>query len=611
MKAQKDTLEVMIARIDDICGQARSYEKKYAEEIAKVEPSFRESALNLVHYLALRNNDIRDLQKELGYSGLASLSKVEGHVLASLCATRKMLKILTGKKSRETADIPVTIKKGVKLLNNHTKALFGSKSKGRKTRIMVTLPREASSDYKLVYELIRNGINVARINCAHDDEEIWEKIIINIRKAEASLGRTCKIIMDLGGPKLRTGPMMPGPKVAHLIPPKDEMGRVIKPSLVWISTENSLPPAKADAFIPASAKWISEIKKGDEIQYKDARGKKCTLKVIAREGKAAWAHSYDSAYITPGLEINLIKHDVQAQKTDHIGDLTSIEQTIILRKGDNLILHKDTTPGEPAHYNESGKLTRLPHISCTLPEVFKDLKAGEPILFDDGKIEGIIKEVTDEKLHVTITFARESGSKLRADKGINLPESNLSVSGLTEKDKKDLHFIIQHADAINLSFVNGPEDVINLLSELKRIKATIGIILKIETRKGFQYLPEILLTAMRTYPVGVMIARGDMVIECGWKYMAKIQYEILRLCEAAHIPNIYATQVLEGLAKKGMPSRAEITDAASSQQAECVMLNKGPYIIPAIRMLDKILRNTEKYQDKQATLLPILDTKLE
>ena len=104
--------------------------------------------------------------------------------------------------------------------------------------------------------------------------------------------------------------------------------------------------------------------------------------------------------------------------------------------------------------------------------------------------------------------------------------------------------------------------------------------------------------------MGVMIARGDLAIETGWENIARVQSEILSLCYAAHIPNIWATQVLENLAKKGIPSRAEITDAATSLRSECVMLNKGPHITNAIRFLDHILRTLEEYQDKNAPMLP-------
>jgi pyruvate kinase len=104
-----------------------------------------------------------------------------------------------------------------------------------------------------------------------------------------------------------------------------------------------------------------------------------------------------------------------------------------------------------------------------------------------------------------------------------------------------------------------------------------------------------------------MIARGDLAIETGWKNFASIQEEILRICEAAHVPDVWATQVLENLAKKGVPSRAEITDAAVANRAECVMLNKGYYITKAVKMLDKILCRMQRFQKKKDTLLPRLE----
>ena len=108
---------------------------------------------------------------------------------------------------------------------------------------------------------------------------------------------------------------------------------------------------------------------------------------------------------------------------------------------------------------------------------------------------------------------------------------------------------------------------------------------------------------MRHYPAGVMIARGDLAVECGWERLAEIQEEILWLCEAAQLPVVWATQVLEAEAKKGQPTRAEITDAAMSQRADCVMLNKGPHIVAAIRMLDDIMRRMEQHQSRKNSRL--------
>lgn len=100
-----------------------------------------------------------------------------------------------------------------------------------------------------------------------------------------------------------------------------------------------------------------------------------------------------------------------------------------------------------------------------------------------------------------------------------------------------------------------------------------------------------------------MIARGDLAVECGWERLAEVQEEILWMCEAAHVPVIWATQVLETLAKEGRPSRAEITDAALAERAECVMLNKGPYIVEAVRLLNDILSRMAGHQSKKRPML--------
>ena len=127
--------------------------------------------------------------------------------------------------------------------------------------------------------------------------------------------------------------------------------------------------------------------------------------------------------------------------------------------------------------------------------------------------------------------------------------------------------------------------------------------LKIETTTAFEHLPSLLLAAMRGERVGVMSARGDLAVECGYERLAEIQEEILWFCEAAHVPVIWATQVLESLAKKGVPSRAEVTDAAMGERAECVMLNKGPHLVDAVRVLDDILRRMEAHQSKKSARL--------
>jgi pyruvate kinase len=605
MKFKKEKLEKLIFSMETITETAKKYEDYYSSEIEKVHPEYKKSALNLIHYLALRKEDIRELQKSLGELGISRLGRAESHVMASVLAVKNLLRRLVENVKLEPEKPQISFKSGKKVLKKNTTALLGKKLKGSSIRIMVTLPTEAASDPNLVFDLVSGGMNCARINCAHDGPEIWKKMIDNIKKAKKKTGRNCKICMDLGGPKLRTGAMVPGPEVLHLRPKRDNLGKVTAPALVWLSPIDKQPENQKGYFIPIPKKMVTEVKENDKIVFRDTRDKKRQLIVTETKKNGFWAECYQSAYLVPGTVLKLNQDD-QVMKFK-VGNLPVLEEIIYLKVGDTLLLHTYDSPGEPAKMDDTKKITKPAHISCTLPEVFADVKVGEPILLDDGKMEGEIKEVSADEMLVEITYTKGEAAKLRADKGINLPESNLKVRGLTAKDKKDLEFVVKHADVVNMSFVNSADDVIDLVEALARLQAAdLGIILKIETQKGFNNLPAVLLTAMRNHPIGVMIARGDLALEVGWKHLAQIQEEILWLCEAAHIPIVWATQVLETLSKKGRPSRAEITDAAMSERAECVMLNKGPHIIATIKILDEILKSMQDYHHKKAPMLPPL-----
>lgn len=280
------------------------------------------------------------------------------------------------------------------------------------------------------------------------------------------------------------------------------------------------------------------------------------------------------------------------------------EQTLILKRGDTPLLTKSLTPGRPAVRNARDQATTPATIGVTLPEIFSDVRAGEAVWFDDGRIGGAIRSVDPGEIRVEITHARSGGQRLGADKGVNLPESNLHPAALTEQDLEALPFIVKHADPIGYSFVRDEAGVRELQRRLAELGGCgLGIVLKIETRQAFENLPQLLLASMRSSRVGVMIARGDLAVECSYERLAEVQEEILWFCEAAHVPVIWATQVLESLAKLGMPSRAEITDAAMSERAECVMLNKGPHIVDAVRALDDILRRMEAHQAKKRSML--------
>ena len=475
---------------------------------------------------------------------------------------------------------------------------------------MVTMPSEAATDYDLVRDLVLHGMDCMRINCAHDGPEEWSGMVRHLRRAEKETGRACKISMDLAGPKLRTGPIEPGPAVLKYRPQRDDFGRVVSPARIWL-TPSSQPehaPAKADAAIPVPAEWLAQVKRGDRVHFTDARGASRSLTISGIDGNSRWAESSRTAYIVSGLAFELRRRGgakiAKAARLVNAGAIPPKTQTLLLKAGDTLVLTRSLEPGRPAKYDKKKQLISPARIGITLPEFFDCVRPGEPISFDDGKIGGIIREVTPQTTSVEITRARPEGEKLGAEKGINVPESQLRLSSLTKDDLKALPFMVKNADIVGYSFVRKDGDVRELQSRLADLGGEkLGIILKIETREGFDNLPALLLAAMRSRAVGVMIARGDLAIECGYQRLAEVQEEILWICEAAHMPVIWATQVLESLAKTGVPSRSEITDAAMGERAECVMLNKGPYVVSAVRILDDILRRMQSHQEKKRSML--------
>jgi pyruvate kinase len=260
------------------------------------------------------------------------------------------------------------------------------------------------------------------------------------------------------------------------------------------------------------------------------------------------------------------------------------------------------SPGE-------GDVDAMPIVTVSFPEVVARLPLQARVWIDDGKIRGRVVSVVGKDRIVEIVGARAKGEKLRLEKGVNFPGTPLVLPALSADDFAALPAIANHADMVGFSFVQRPEDIVDLdraIESARPGRSAIPLILKIETPEAVRNLPRLIVQAGGTRPTAVMIARGDLAVELGHVRMAEIQEEILWLCEAARIPVVWATQVLDDLVKEGLPSRAETTDAAMAQRAECVMLNKGPHVVEAIRFLSDIIGKMSRHQSKKYALLGAL-----
>jgi len=566
------------------------------------------SAANLLHYLALRSRDIRPLQDRLARLGLSSLGRVEAHVLASIGAVLHNLYLLNGRKPPHggTLDVYGAFDTGADRLELNTDLLLGQHPKKRRVHIIVTIATEAADDYLMVHQLLQSGMNCMRINCAQDDPLVWSRMIRHLRNAERATGRSCRILMDLGGPKLRLGQMESRPATIKIKPVRAASGHVERPARIWLSPMKasiSEMPA-ADANIALDSDWLAEVKPGDRIRFKDVRGSRRSWRIREVAADGCWAEAKKTAYVANGTVLCLHDEQNSVGRETEITGLPPQDSVCHVRKGDVLLMSSIAEAGKPAIHDSNGVLLNPGRVSLTIPEVYRDVRLGEPVFFDDGRIAGIIEKCEEEQLQIRITHTRNPVEKLRGNKGVNLPDTRLNLPALSDKDLQDLEFAARHADLVGLSFANCPEDVCALHERLHELgREDIGVVLKIETKRGFSNLPAMLLEALKFPACGVMIARGDLAVECGFERMSEVQEEILWVCESAHVPVIWATQVLEGLTRRGHASRAEITDAAMAQAAEAVMLNKGSHVIEAVEMLDDILQRMQGHHRKKHSML--------
>ncbi len=595
-------MDELLNRLTKLRDDAVLFAEAHAE-LALLTRESRLSAVNLLHYFSLRQNELRDLQVELIKLGLTSLGILEGHTLATLNNVIGILERLLGREPSAAPAPPLAVDSSAELLDRRSEALFGPTPPERDCRIMVTMPSEAATDFEFVRRLLVSGMDVMRINCAHDGLDAWRAMVANLRAAEHAVGRPCKIQMDLAGPKLRTGTIKALGRVHKLRPARNSIGRVLQPARVWLVPVGQGAVAAREASLEARGVDLLATAVGDRLMLRDARGAKRRLTVVEVRGDARLVECDKTCYAQDGVQLR-IERDGK-----HRGDiaLVNVKETISpipLETGDHLVLTRLALPGSEGARDATGAQLKPARIHCTLSEAFSYVRPGESVWFDDGKIGGLVERADNDEILVRITHAPPDGAKLRSEKGINFPDTALAAEALTAKDRDDLRNLIAEVDMVALSFVRSPRDVEQLQQVLASLhQAEKGIVLKIENRAAFEHLPAILLTALRSNTLGVMIARGDLAVEVGFERLSEIQEEILWLCEAAHVPVIWATQILEGLVKTGAPSRAEVTDAASSIRAECAMLNKGPNIVGSVEFLDGVLRRMESHYHKRRLMM--------
>lgn len=585
--------------INELISELLASDSAHAPLIEAVHPTHRTGARNLLHYALLRQRDVAKLQTGLSALGITRLSNVEPAVLARLHAARNVLDAFEGTALTYPLEpIASAFATADDILDAHSTELLGPTAEDTHSRIMVTLPAEAAQDPALVLGFAQAGMEIARINCAHDGPEVWAQMIENVHAAAAQVGREILVSMDLAGPKVRTGDFPPGPAVARARVTRQKWGEIITPAKLYLSPAGHpvapppLGPGRPGVSIEVDPHWHAQLRPGSAITLVDVRNsrRRFIVSEVVEDGLVI-ALGQRNAYIG---ERTLLNHEGFRTR---VTGIAPIERSLLLHPGDELIL---STTQEPAVLPSAGPAI----LGCTAPEAVAVLRVGHRVLFDDGSIAAVVRslraEGDDTQALLEVTRAGLEGTKLAAHKGINLPDTHIPLPSLSVEDLAAFDFVAHHADIAAISFIRTPADVDFALQALEDIARAdpdnaerirdLGIVLKIETEPAYEHLAAVLLAGMRHRHFGIMIARGDLAVELGFERMAEVPRLIMRMAEAAHIPVIMGTQILENLAKKGIPSRAEITDAGYALRSECVMLNKGPHIGEAIEILEHLSR---------------------
>jgi pyruvate kinase len=248
--------------------------------------------------------------------------------------------------------------------------------------------------------------------------------------------------------------------------------------------------------------------------------------------------------------------------------------------------------GEEVTFVEQEKGNNIDELPLPLPTLFAMVRVGEPIMINDGRIKLTVIDRDADKIRAKVKI----GGKISSRKGVNLPQTHLPVSSITQKDLLDLRFGIQNnVDLVAVSFVRSPQDLEPARRMIEAAGKKIRIIAKIERREALDYFDDILKVVD-----GIMVARGDLGVEVPLEQVPLIQKDIIRRSNRAGKPVITATQMLESMISASDPTRAEVTDVANSivDGTDAIMLSGetavGKYPIAAVEMMDKIAVETEK-----------------
>lgn len=331
-------------------------------------------------------------------------------------------------------------------------------------------------------------------------------------------------------------------------------------------------------------------------------------KIVATVGPACDTYEKLLALVKAGVNVFRLNfshgaHEDKARIIEHIRTINSTEPYNIsilgdlqgpkLRVGEIENNALDVQPGDILTFTNEKIVGNKDRIYVSYPNLHADVKIGNNIMIDDGKLE---VRVTGIQKNNDVTVVVTMGGILSSKKGINLPDTKISLPALTEKDLIDLDFIIeQKLDWVALSFVRSVKDIVILRSKLQEKKSKTKIIAKIEKPEALTNIRDIIVESD-----GIMVARGDLGVELPVEQVPLIQKQLIRKSLHRAKPVIVATQMMESMIDRSKPNRSEITDVANAvlEGADAVMLSgetaTGKHPVLVVETMRKIIMQVER-----------------
>lgn len=486
----------------------------------------------------------------------------------------------------------------IRLLLENRHQLPGAQHPFRSTRMMVTLPLHAATDYDFVLHLIQSGMDCARIDCSLHHRDIWECMIDNVRRAELEAKRNCKILMELSGHGVNLQVQEAGPDhptISLMLSDDDDSPRhVLLCNAQMPDYQPQVLDARCLGVFAIPARLHREIKVGDRLRWLDRRGKTQCLHILSQRYDGCWLAACSKKL---GLQAGVIvdwlalqdSGQYRFQEKFSIGKRIAGSMDVILFEGDRVLLQPNGKDSKFTVANQAG-LPEIQPLACTWSPILSHIQIGDHCLLADGQVHARVVSTALGSLLLRVTRSKPHGVQLGQGQRIRFPGSAHPLGCLSDKDRRDLDWIAAQADMVACSFISSPAQLQMLQQELSsRNAVTHAIVVRICSQRCIENLQAMMELSRNTYRLGVIVGTDSCSDDVIATEQASAEAALMQMCARAHLPVVWDSHELNALPELGVFTRQQLQQAMKSPHIHGLSLRHGPYLLRAVRTVDVIL----------------------